>query len=123
MKVYISLPITGHNINQVRKRAEQAASHLRALGHEPVSPLELHPDQECTYGQFMGRDIEVLIDQCEAIYFLKGWISSNGCKLEWYCSCIHNKQMMFEDGRVPGHPFPVDNKSFVSGWIIHPSNL
>lgn len=97
MKTYISLPITGHDFNQVVAQCRQAAAHLRQQGHTPVSPIELHPDQDRTCGQYIGRDIEVLIDQCEAIYFCEGWETSKGCQLEWHTAKIYQKQEMYEN--------------------------
>jgi len=100
MKVYISLPISERQkagrMNEVILQAEAAADFLRSQGHEPVSPLELHPDQERTYGQFVGRDIEVLIDECDAVYFCEGWEASEGCQLEWYASLIYRKEILYE---------------------------
>lgn len=103
MKVYISLPITGIDLETVRKCSEEAKAFLRSTGHEPVSPLDLHNgNQECSYGEYMGKDIQTLIDECEAIYFADNWSLSDGCRLEFYCAKIYNKQMMFADGAVPG---------------------
>lgn len=111
MKTYISLPISARQeagrMDEVILQAKQAAEYLQSLGHEPVSPMELHPDGSRTYGQFMGRDIEVLIDSCDAVYFCAGWEGSKGCQLEWYCARIYEKRMMFEDGYVPGRSTPI----------------
>ena len=46
MKVYISLPITGHDIEEVEARCIFAKSVLKKKGHTPVSPLDVsdNPD-------------------------------------------------------------------------------
>ena len=45
-KVYISLPITGHNIEDVEKRCKSACELIEQLGFDAVSPLEVssNPD-------------------------------------------------------------------------------
>ena len=45
MKVYISLPITGHDIEEVEARCIFAKAVLERKGHTPVSPLDIdHSD-------------------------------------------------------------------------------
>lgn len=39
MKIYISIPITGHDIVEQQRKANEVAEKLRAKGHEPVSPI------------------------------------------------------------------------------------
>ena len=41
MKVYISLPITGHDIEEVESSCIFAKSVLKKKGHTPVSPLDV----------------------------------------------------------------------------------
>ena len=40
MKIYISLPITGHDIEQVEARSIFTAAMLREQGHTPISPMK-----------------------------------------------------------------------------------
>lgn len=95
MKVYISLPITGHPLEEVRHRADYAKRRLRAHGHEPVSPLDVSPDPDAPYHEHIGRDIAALL-QCEAVIFLDGYISSKGCQLEMEAAEIYGKKLYFE---------------------------
>lgn len=47
MKVYISIPITGRDIREVKAEIEMAKAAIRGAGHTPVSPLALdHQDPE-----------------------------------------------------------------------------
>lgn len=39
MKIYISLPITGHDIEEVEASCIYASGVIQAKGHTPVSPL------------------------------------------------------------------------------------
>ena len=95
MKVYISLPITGHPIDEVRKKADQAKQQLSDMGHEPVSPLDVSPDPDAPYAEHIGRDIAALL-QCEAALFLDGWTASKGCRLEMEAAQIYGKKIYFE---------------------------
>lgn len=95
MKTYISLPISGQPLEEVRHRADYAKKHLRAHGHEPVSPLEVSPDPDAPYHEHIGRDISALL-QCEAALFLDGWMSSKGCRLEMEAAQIYGKKIYFE---------------------------
>ena len=46
MKVYISLPITGHDIEEVEARCIFAKAVLERKGHTPVSPLDVSDNPE-----------------------------------------------------------------------------
>lgn len=95
MKVYISLPITGHPIDEVRKKADQAKQQLSDMGHEPVSPLDVSPDPDAPYAEHIGRDIAALLE-CDAVVFLDGWQESKGCTLEHAAAKIYNKLITYE---------------------------
>lgn len=95
MTVYISLPITGHPLEEVHVRADYAKKHLRGHGHEPVSPLDVSPDSDAPYNEHIGRDISALL-LCEAVLFLDGWMTSRGCRLEMEAAQIYGKKIYFE---------------------------
>ena len=95
MKVYISLPITGHDLTEVRRRAEEAKQLLTGMDHEPVSPLDVSPNHDATYAEHIGRDIAALLG-CDAVLFLDGWQESKGCTLEHAAAKIYNKLITYE---------------------------
>ena len=95
MKVYISLPITGHDIEQVEASCIYASAVLKKKGHTPVSPLALdHQDPEF-YEAVIGTDITALL-LCDAVLFLDGWETSRGCRLEHAAAEIYGKKMLFK---------------------------
>ena len=94
MKVYISLPITGHDIEQVEAGCIYASAVLRKKGHTPVSPLDVSPDPEASYAEHMGRDITALLE-CDAVMFLDGWEESKGCMLEHAAAEIYGKEKLY----------------------------
>ena len=97
MKVYISLPITGHDIEQVEERIDRAKKVLREMGHDPVSPLdpEVNNDHTKPYNVLLGNDISALLT-CDAVLLLDGWTASRGCRLEMEAAQIYGKKIYFE---------------------------
>lgn len=94
-KVYVSLPISGHDINWVKKKAERAAQYLRDKGYEPVTPFDVSQDENASYAEHMGKNINALLD-CDAVFFLRGWEQSKGCQLERHAAIIYDKEMMHD---------------------------
>lgn len=94
-KVYVSLPISGHDIKNVKERAERAAQYLRDKGYEPVTPFDVSQDENASYSERMGKDINALLD-CDAVFFLRGWEQSKGCRLERHAAMIYDKEMMHD---------------------------
>jgi hypothetical protein len=104
MKVYIAGPMTsipGFNFPEF----DRAAAHLRARGHEVVSPAELDsPEHRVaalastdgdpaaynattgeTWGDLLARDVKIIADSgVEAIVVLPGWERSRGARLETF---------------------------------------
>lgn len=72
MKVYISLPITGHDIEEVEARCIFAGAVLEKKGH-----------------------VAALLE-CDAAVFLDGWETSRGCRLEFWAARTYGKEVMFE---------------------------
>ena len=95
MKIYISLPITGHDIEEVEARCIFAKAVLEKKGHTPVSPLDVSTDPDATYAEHMGRDIAALLE-CDAVLFLEGYEDSRGCRLEHAAAEIYGKRIIYK---------------------------
>lgn len=61
MKIYISLPITGRDFEDVEADSIFASGVIQRKGHTPVSPLEVSPDPDATYAEHIGTDITALL--------------------------------------------------------------
>lgn len=96
-KVYISLPISGLQIEMVKQNAEKAAEYLKKTGYEPVTPFEASPNENVSYAHHLGKNIEALLE-CDAVLFLKGWEQSKGCQLERYAAMIYKKEIILPWG-------------------------
>ena len=100
MKIYISLPITGHDIEEVEASCIYASGVIQAKGHTPVSPLDISPDPDADYAEHMGNDIEALLN-CDAVIFMENWRTSKGCRLENAAAEIYDKQVSYSLDRIP----------------------
>lgn len=81
MKVYISIPITGKDIDEQKIHAERVAAFLTAAGHTPVSPFDNGLDEDASYEDHLREDTKMLLG-CDAVYMCEDWSSSNGCRFE-----------------------------------------
>lgn len=93
MKIYISLPISGHEISKVRELAERVKEEIKNMGHVPISPLEVSTDENAPYSEHMGKDIAALLE-CDAVMFAGDWRKSKGCQLEYHAASIYGKKKM-----------------------------
>lgn len=95
-KIYISLPITGRDIQQVKKEAEEYRTMWEDEGFIVITPFDLAPENDKPYSYYMGKDIEGLLE-CNAIFLGKGWEKSKGCRAEYEVAKIYDKQVMICD--------------------------
>lgn len=82
MKVYISLPVTGNDLEQKKRYALDIAAFLLELGATPVLPFGKPgvPD-DAPYETHIRENLKLLLD-CDVIYQCHGWSQSTGCVLE-----------------------------------------
>ena len=106
MKIYISIPITGHDYNTQMAKAKVWEDTIKGLGHTPVNPFSTpaHPswmdDEQEQYAYYMGEDIKALL-LCDAIYMEMGWINSKGCQLERQAAKIYGKKIFYSIVDIP----------------------
>lgn len=95
MKVYLSLPITGHNLKARETYAYRqcAMLHIAHPDWTIVNPFVLaakvykkrmertHTLDPPTYEEYMQADLRELAT-CELAVFCPGWQTSEGCKTE-----------------------------------------
>ena len=82
MRLYISGPMTGYPEYNY-PAFEEAATYLRSLGYEVISPHEINDadDTDHPWEWFLRRDIAQLVT-ADAIVVLPKWWESKGARLE-----------------------------------------
>lgn len=95
MKVYISLPISGRDIDEARRQADLAAAQLSRMGHRPVNPFNIYAGKNPTYADHLCCDLRALMD-CDAIYLCEGWECSRGCDIEFFVALKFNLEIITE---------------------------
>lgn len=79
-KIYISLPITGRDYDEVTAQANAMQEKIERVGCTAVNPLVIN-DKDASYEVAMGKCIQELL-KCDYIMFAPGWWKSKGCQLE-----------------------------------------
>ena len=101
---YICIPIAGRE-DDVFERAELAKQQVEKLGYTPICPLDLnkigekelvnHTELQMT-AWYMGRDIDIIIRECDAIYCCEGWEYSKGCNVERECAKQYSRDIIYQ---------------------------
>lgn len=99
-KIYISIPITGHKIEEVKNKLESVRETLKTQYGEDkvelITPFDVGKNTfDKPYEYYLSRDLEVIL-KCDAVFFCKGWETSKGCRLEMSAVEIYGKNKLFE---------------------------
>ena len=103
-RIYISIPISGHDLKEVKAKARNIREWVlwdefgfEKGWHRPdvIIPFDVCPEPDKPYSYYMGKDIEALLE-CDAIYLCEGWQNSKGCMAEFEVARIYGKEIMFE---------------------------
>lgn len=103
-RIYISIPISGHDLEEVKAKARDISERLLCdvFGFKKaryrldvITPFDVCPEPDKPYSYYMGKDIEALLE-CDAIYLCEGWQNSKGCMAEFEVARIYGKEIMFE---------------------------
>ena len=81
MKIYISGAISSLPESEYKSRFSAAEETLKEIGYQPVNPLNIIHEHDCSWENYMIEDIRVLF-QCPAIYMLNKWRGSKGARIE-----------------------------------------
>lgn len=94
-KVYISLPISGYDLEERRDAAMKMEIKLRACGYSVFNPLGEHFVTGLTTYEYMQKDIAALLD-CDTVIFMNGFNRSAGCHTELCVAMACGKKIWFE---------------------------
>jgi len=106
---YLSGPMTGYpdfNFSLFQR----AAKTLREKGFQIVSPSEMDESQghwpwarRPKWGAYLGRDVTVIIEECDGIIMLPKWRDSPGCRIELFVALTQGHATLeFKGGQVLG---------------------
>ena len=90
--------IAGRIANEPNYREKFAAAveEVRALGHVPVNPCELH--EHCSHSlweEWMVCDIHAMID-CDGVYALRDHANSPGATVEIDLAIVLKKEIIYQ---------------------------
>ena len=97
-RFYVSLPISGYDLDERKSEAERIKSKLNFCGLsivKVITPFDVCPEADKPYSYYMGKDIEALLE-CDTVYMCNGWQNSKGCMAEFEVARIYGKKIMFE---------------------------
>ena len=94
-KCYISLPITGRDLEKVGERISELKRNLQSKGYSPVSPFDREVDFNATHKQHMREDFKLLLG-CDFILMAYGREDSVGCRAELNAAIACGIKVMFE---------------------------
>lgn len=95
-RIYVSGPISGHDLEERRQAFKQAQVMLEAQGWSVINPMENGLPAEATTHEHMKRDINMLLS-CDAIYMLCRWTHSKGCMVEFHVATAIGLDVYFEE--------------------------
>lgn len=94
MKIMISQPMRGKTEAQIRDERKSVVNKLIAKGHVIIDTiLDLDENKSAIY--YLAKSIE-LLDQADAVYFMKGWQKARGCVIEHKICQEYEKKIIYE---------------------------
>ena len=94
MKLYISLPITGRVLNDVKLYAKVIKERWTLKGFDVITTFDVVANEQ-DYAVCMGKDIEALL-KCDGIVMCSDWFCSKGCRLEYTAAEIYGLKRFVE---------------------------
>ena len=102
MKVMISQPMAGKSNEQIRKEREEIVQKFKSLHIDILNTLIEESAEPKSYNEYhpalfyMGESIKYM-GQVDAIYFMKGWEQSRGCRIERAVAQEYNVKILDHD--------------------------
>ena len=106
-KMYLSFPITGRNIKDVKVYAKRIKKTWEDKGYEVVNPFEVTEhfngvkEGHSYYAYCMGKCVEALLT-CDGIIMCDDWFMSKGCRTENYVAQVYGKMIRVDNQKYLG---------------------
>lgn len=96
MKIFISQPMKDLSEEEIRHNREKAIKKIKSLYGDDVEIIDSYIDDEGTPLWCLGKSIE-LLSTADVAYFLKGWNTARGCRIEYMCANDYGIGAYFEE--------------------------
>ena len=102
-RIYLSLPISGYDIEERRATAQKMEDKLLADGWQSVAnPLKNGLPATASTPAHMRRDYQMMLE-CDAVMFMRKWNRSAGCHDEFLFAVDCGLELYFENVEVDGN--------------------
>ncbi len=95
-KCYIAGKISGLPKEVYEANFRQAALEVKALGYDPVLPIDLPHDHDKSWEAHMKEDLKAMLD-CQAVYMMEGWAGSRGAVIENSLAYDLNIKLLYQN--------------------------
>lgn len=99
-RIYISGPISGHEWEECKARFKKVQQELEAKEWEVFNPMENGLPFDAGTHEHMHRDLAELTREdrpYDAIYMMRRWTHSKGCKVEFDVATAMGLRVAFEE--------------------------
>lgn len=96
MKIFISQPMKDLSEEEIRHNREKAIKKIKSLYGDDVEIIDSYIDGVGTPLWCLGKSIE-LLSTADVAYFLKGWNTARGCRIEYMCADNYGIGAYFEE--------------------------
>lgn len=96
MKIFISQPMKDLSEEEIRHNREKAIKKIKSLYGDDVEIIDSYIDGGGTPLWCLGKPIE-LLSTADVAYFLKGWNTARGCRIEYMCASNYGIGAYFEE--------------------------
>ncbi|WP_342997679.1 DUF4406 domain-containing protein [Catenibacterium mitsuokai] len=96
MKIFISQPIKGLSEKEIKSNREKAIKKIKSLYGDDAEIIDSYIEGGGTPLWCLGKSIE-LLSTADVAYFLKGWNTARGCRIEYMCADNYGIGAYFEE--------------------------
>lgn len=96
MKIFISQPMKDLSEEEIRHNRMKAVKKIKSLYGDDVEIIDSYIDGDGTPLWYLGKSIE-LLSTADVAYFLKGWNTARGCRIEYMCASNYGIGAYFEE--------------------------
>lgn len=96
MKIFISQPMKDLSEEEIRHNRMKVVKKIKSLYGDDVEIIDSYIDGGGTPLWCLGKAIE-LLSTADVAYFLKGWNTARGCRIEYMCADNYGIGAYFEE--------------------------